>query len=120
MTYNDFLVQLYNRSWAAQRKQLRMDKQPCYACGDYTVEVTPEGFWLCRTHRVELNNMQPKWTVIQKLERIGIEPPSEEDFLAGNVYIKKCKPKKIRFILDYKTSIFTYGSGSVAVKDIKY
>lgn len=120
MTYLQFLEQLYNRSWAAQRKELRKDKQLCFACGDWNVEVTPEGFWLCRQHRIELNNLQPKWTIFQKLDRIGVEPPSEADYLAGKVYVKKCKPKKIRFITDYKTSIFTYGSGSVAVKDVKY
>jgi ribosomal protein L37AE/L43A len=120
MNYGEFLIQLYNRSWAAQRKQLRKDKQPCIICGEHNVEVTTEGFWLCREHRIELQNIQPKWTVLQKLDRIGVEPPTEEDYLAGKIYVKKCKPKKIRFILDYKTSIFTYGSGSIQVKDIKY
>ena len=120
MTYLAFLQQLYNRSWAAQRKVLRQDKQPCQICGDFRVEVTPEHFWLCRQHRIDLNNFQPIFTIFQKLERIGIVPPSEEDYLAGKVYVKKCKPKKVRFITDYKTSIWTYAIGPKGVKDIKY
>jgi len=112
MTYIEYLNQLYNRTWAAKRKQLRKDKEPCQICGDFQVEVTPEGFWLCRPHRVALNNIQPAWTILQKLERIGIEPPSEEDYLAGKVIVKKVKPKKIRFITDYKTSIWDYNPGA--------
>jgi ribosomal protein S14 len=116
MTYIEYLNQVYNRAWAARRKQLRKDKQPCQICGESVAEVTPEGFWLCRQHRVELNNMQPVWTVFQKLERLGIEPASEADFLAGKVKIKKVKPKKIRFIVAYKTSIWEYNAGSRGTK----
>ena len=112
MTYIEYLNQIYNRAWAARRKQLRKDKQPCQICGDFVVEVTPEEFWLCRQHRVELNTMQPVFTIFQRLNRIGIEPPSEEDFLSGAVKIKTVKPKKIKFIIDYKTSIWDYEFGA--------
>lgn len=116
MTYIQYLNLLYNRSWAAQRKQLRKDKQPCMVCGDFIVEVTPEKFWLCREHRVQLNNMQPLWTIHEKLERIGIEPPSEEDWANGKIKVKKVAPKKIRWILNYKTTEWEYNPGSTVKK----
>jgi hypothetical protein len=60
--------------------------------------------------------MQPVWTVLEKLERIGVEPPSEEDYSAGKIKVKKVAPKKIRWILDYKTSIWEYNIGSTGKK----
>lgn len=106
MSYKDYLIQLYNRTWAAKRKQLRKESVPCYVCGNPEVEITPEGLCLCRQHRVELNNNQPKFSIFQKLTRLGIDYPTEEEF--KGIKIKTVKPKRCRPLVVFKTEVHEY------------
>lgn len=84
--YLAYLNRLYTRASAARRKKARANiGEPCAICGQEQAEYTVEGIFLCRPHRLEKESLQPKYTLFQKLERIGVQYPSEQDFLAGLV-----------------------------------
>lgn len=106
MTYMEYLEQLHKRASAAYRKRMRQNPEPCSMCGSHDSEVTPEGLWLCRHHKVQFQNMQKKFTVFEKLQRLGVEYPTEEDFNAGNVKIKKVnRTYKVPWKVAYRTVI---------------